>query len=245
MRVAENIAKFDIPQKKNSRVAVLGAGNLNDIDLTFLLTKFDEVVAVDWDVEAVAAGIDRQRSFAESAGTEWDRVSVAPAIDLANSESQPFLDLGTFDGVLSVGLLSQLIEQCLETNRSADSTKVAEQLRVTRECHLNQVLRILRPLGHALVTTEVVGSDTLPELSTTSDADLPPLLFHAMTRGNFFSGLQPTAVLDSAQRISSRFGRRVDPLPPWIWDLGPRIYAVVAYAFRPLTTAHSPSGERR
>ena len=42
------------------RLCLLGAGNLNDLDLTALLGRYREVVLVDLDGDAIRRGLNRQ-----------------------------------------------------------------------------------------------------------------------------------------------------------------------------------------
>lgn len=67
----------------NSRLCLLGAGNLNDIDLRAVLDECTEIALVDIDPEAVAAGIERQLG----AGPIDQRIRVISPVDLGGFEA--------------------------------------------------------------------------------------------------------------------------------------------------------------
>jgi hypothetical protein len=57
---------------------------------------------------------------------------------------------------------------------------------------------------------------------------------HQVQRRNFFSGVNP-ALLYQILATDQAFAATIDhlqTLAPWIWDLGPRHYAVCPFRFR-------------
>ncbi len=213
-------------ERTGPRLAVLGAGNTNDLDLPQLLETFAEITLVDWDREAVQRGVARQ------VGPQESRLRIAAAVDLSEAAADlrvpaaaGWLPAEPFEVVASIGLLSQLmLAACRRIERPAD---LAARARQVRQRHLECITRWTAKEGDALVTCEIVSSETLPELA--SAAVVAPLLGPALEAGNFFTGLHPAAVAASFREGTPAGGfRRQEWLSPWRWDLGPRVYAVAA-----------------
>ncbi|TWU04326.1 hypothetical protein Pla52n_23660 [Stieleria varia] len=223
------------------RLAVLGAGNLNDVDLHPLLQRFHQITLLDWDRNAVVAGVERQAKVHEDLWPS-DRIEIPPAIDLSTHSSE-LQSLEPFQVIASVGLLSQMIERELAQLAGLgvnDPVVISERLHHVRTRHFEIIDRMLSPEGTALLTTEFVSSDTLPGLAQVPEEQLAPVLRDAMLAGNFFSGMQPASVLDSARQVFQAGHRRIEPGTPWLWDFGPRTYAVVPYFILPPRRSISP-----
>lgn len=235
-RWIESLVQRSSSAREKRRLAVLGAGNTNDLDLARLSDLFDEVVLLDWDADAVRAGIERQKAMPQHAEPvagkdRWSRIIVGPSLDLSENSAK-IRSLGKFGVVASIGLLSQIIELSLSRladQKVDDPTDVADSLDVTRRKHFSVVSDLMGSASSAFVTTEFVSSQTLPALRTQPESQWGPLLRDALLEGNFFSGTQPASVLDSARTVFGRRDRTVQPTAPWRWDFGPRIYAVVGY----------------
>jgi hypothetical protein len=115
-------------------LAVLGAGNLNDLDLTELQRSYEAIHAIDVDEESVRLGIERQAASVE----------VHAPLDL----TAPLPPLGPFDVVLSAGVLTQMI--------------LGGDPLALRDKHLDDLVALAR--GRIVLVTDVVSSATAPSV---------------------------------------------------------------------------------
>ena len=67
-----------------------------------------------------------------------------------------------------------------------------------RRVHL---LRLTAAGGRTLLITDLVSSDTVPQLAKALPAELPKLMLQCLQSGNFFSGLYPAVVQHDIQHI--------------------------------------------
>ncbi|HVW27834.1 MAG TPA: hypothetical protein VHC69_20855 [Polyangiaceae bacterium] len=205
--------------RAGGRSCVFGAGNCNDLELPRLLSSFDELHLVDIDEAAMRAGIVRQ-------GVESnEKIRLHGGVD--------FSDLANVDGVLpqadvvvSTCVLSQLIDSVARASSSAGAAK--ERAVAVRDRHLDVLLRSTAPGGHAILVTDLVSSDTAPELRTCPELQLSKLRDQLIARHNYFHGTNPHAI---EQALTSRHGTRLARLerrPPWRWSIGDRVFLVTA-----------------
>lgn len=233
-------------------ICLLGAGNCNDVDLRQLTDRCREVVLVDLDADALQQAVERQQLAGHSAmrlqsGIDltgiFDRLPPHAAIEHSQTEQVTELtrlaesfspsDLTTgFDAVASVCLLSQLIDAV--ARRFPDPQVSLPLLQAVRRRHLRLLLEHCRPGGTAILFSEVVSSDTCPELATVSDAALPGLLADLLAAQNFFTGLHPGIILQELQSDASirPLVAGVKPIAPWKWPFLYRTYAVTAFVAR-------------
>ncbi len=231
-------------------VCLLGAGNCNDVDLNRLVDRCSEVHLVDLDADAMRSGIERQGltgderiqvssdvdvtgvfdrlkpNATEESGLATD--AIAELADTAQRHS-PALNCGSFDVVASVCLLSQLIDA---VTRSFPDPNVALPLvQAVRRRHLRLMLELCRPGGRAILFSEVVSSDTCPELAAAPDEHLPGLLAQLLAAQNFFTGLHPGVIHQELQSDPSLSPLVADvrSVPPWKWPFLYRTYAVTAF----------------
>ncbi|MBI2478026.1 MAG: hypothetical protein HYV60_05085, partial [Planctomycetia bacterium] len=104
---------------------------------------------------------------------------------------------------------------------------------VRRE-HLRRLIGLVAPGGTVVLVTDVVSSRTVPELATSSAAELPTLVGRAIAQRNFFSGVNPFVLkhlLETDESLATQLAD-VRLSNPWVWDLGPRLYAVCALTAR-------------
>lgn len=243
-----------------ARLCLLGAGNCNDLDLARLTPPCAEIHLVDLDGEALVEGLARQAPpHADRIRLHGDvdlsgllgRLPVtfrsAPLGDEANRESlvqaaleaRPGRSLpAPFDIVASVCLLSQLLEP--EVVAVAPNPRLHLPLiQALRLRHLQLLVEWLRPGGRGLLVTDIVSSVTCPTLASTPTEALPALLRQLVAQQNFFTGLNP-GVIEQQLRTAPNVGDRLEnvvALPPWLWDLGPRVYAVCAWSFVKMSNA--------
>lgn len=244
---------LDARAPTSERLCLLGAGNLNDVDLVALSSAFREIVLVDIDATALRRGLSRQ-GFAEDARF---RV-VAPAdvsgvfAKLAQREngkqlgdeaidsclrtlSQPH-GLGEHDHcdvVASVGLLTQLIDGVIRSV-GEPHPRSWELVSAIRTQHLRMMLELTTPGGAAVLVTEIVSSDSCPALLSVDEGGLPELVRREVAARNFFTGTNPAAIQQllrtdirlAEQLANTRFAE------PWLWQFLTRTYAVYALTMR-------------
>lgn len=232
------------------RLTLLGAGTCNDIDLTRLPPLYSEITLADFDAESLTSGLARQGQSANRSirsvivdvtgcSSELDQLSPAAA-DVAIAEMAALLDrrvqsvaaqIGAgCDVAVSMCLLSQLIQQVVE--------RLGEQhpgflplVQAVRQSHLRLLLNLVRPGGKAVLITDVVSSDTVPQLPRLPREELLPLLAALIPSRNFFSGLNPFIIhqLWTGDPKLQPLVQSVEPLAPWTWLLGQRTYLVCGF----------------
>lgn len=242
------------------RLCVLGAGNLNDLEVAPLLSAFREIVLVDVDDAAIRRGLSRQGFFEDARVRIVAPVDVSGAFadlaalpkDASNDEVSRCLraiaqhpDLGEqarCDVVASIGLLTQLIDGVLRSIGESHP-RSWELVSAMRSQHLRLMLSQLKAGGSAVLVTEVVSSDSCPELLSVSEDDLPSVLRRAIDARNFFTGTNPAALhqlLRSEAGIADRLAN-LRFTEPWRWPFLARTYAVYGVTLR----THSESAETR
>ena len=230
-RVMQLLRAAATPSGSTRRLVLLGAGNCNDVDLNQLVAHYDRIDLVDWDAAALAWGREQQ-GFA----TDSRLVSHAP-IDLRASDWQ----LPEADVVASLCVLSQLID-ALRRTTAGGPAELAGEIGNLVQNHLRQLVELLQPGGVGLLVTDFASSQTVPELATAGEAELPAVAGRLLQSGNFFQGLHPGGLY---QRLTTQpwFASRIRcqiPLSPWNWKVGNRVYAVSALVMRRKIVATSP-----
>lgn len=241
------------PSSGMSRLCVLGAGNCNDLDLAALLRAHREVHLVDLDAEALTRGVDRQgvaghRSLRTYGGVDvtgmldtiatWSPGTPIGAEDLVACTDAAVRCLGpslpgSFDLVASTCLLSQLIGTVLDAV-GEEHPRFSELMTAIRAGHLRLMAHLAAAGGAAALITDVVSSNTFPALGSVPEATLPGLLSKLARDRNFFHGVNPAALWSVVARDAVLHGELTGPdtVPPWRWDLGPRLYLVWALRWR-------------
>lgn len=238
---------------KSERLCLLGAGNLNDLDLTVLSSSFREIVLVDVDAAALRRGLSRQGFdedarfrvvapadisgvFSELAQMENDEQVRDEAIDSClRTLAQPH-GLGEhvrYDVVASVGLLTQLIDGVIRSIGESHP-RSWELVSAIRTQHLRLMLELTIPGGATVLVTEVVSSDSCPALLSMGEDGLMKLLRREIAAKNFFTGTNPAALqhllrteISLAEQLAN-----VQLTEPWLWSFLTRIYAVYGLTMR-------------
>ncbi len=229
-------------------LCVWGAGNCNDLALSQLLHEFAQLDLVDIDEEAIRSGIRRQHVASDKLTihggidvtgvthllSEW--VPEVPAtgeqVDACISSAlrcDPLASTGNYAVAASICLLSQLIESIAQT-LGEKHPRFFDLLTCVRREHLRRLIDLVAPGGSVVLITDVVSSLTVPELATSSPAELPVLIGRAISERNFFSGVNPFVIkrlLEEDELLATQV-TDVRLSNPWVWDLGPRLYAVCA-----------------
>ena len=245
-----SLAAGEFVSRVERTVSILGAGNCMDLDLQQLATLFHNVSLLDIDCEAVESGVNAVE------GLQMSRVQIVAPVDLAlplaTTKSASLLETGAIaqlcqqlasplatlpvapaDVIVSTCVLSQILS-ALTHLVTEEHAQFLPLIQAVRRGHLVRMLQLLKAGGRAILISDLVSSETTPELTSIDDASLPKLLAQALATGNFFSGLHPGVMLQdlaTAPDISPSVESPV-MIAPWRWQMGPRTYAVYAITFR-------------
>ncbi len=249
-RITQLVRDFAPRSASSSKkeLTILGAGNCNDLNLPAFLADEWQIQLVDLDSQALSDGVHRQKldddfRVAAHGGVDltglWNELSsLKPDTDpevireLAQRlpSSRPTYELPPGHVVLSVGLLSQLVEAAVLSigDRHPAFVELVQALRLQ---HLRLVHELTEPGGTFIVTSEVVSTDTAPQLAGLHDDELPSVLSKLLLEGNFFSGLHPSLIgqtLQSDRAIADQT-ESLRVAGPWLWNFGVRTYAVCGF----------------
>ena len=247
-------AATDVQSRRSDRashghrltIAIAGAGNCQDIDVAALAELFTEIRLIDIDAAAVNLVVSkcphgvasRIRIFApldiaapllsDAASTELhseSRTAFLSALETPSASDK----IPVSDVVISACILSQLIDTASQIVLP-EAPGFLSLIQAVRRGHLARLLDLTVAGGRTLLITDLVSSDTVPELNQTPPAELPKLMFQCLQTGNFFSGLSPAVLQHDLQSIPAFVQRCASfrILPPWHWQLGTRGFAVYA-----------------
>jgi hypothetical protein len=235
------------------RLAVLGAGNCNDLDLDALAQCYREVHLIDVDVEAlrrtqarvgpaVAArlvlhapvdltgSLDRLTAFRQTPPTP----AQLGALGKTGAEKVLAALPGGFDVTLSACLLSQLMHTCYLA-MGARNPGLSMTAYAVSVAHLRSLAGLLAPGGTGLLVTDTISSQTYAVDELWDERDPALMLAEIDRSGRVLSGTGPSQVrgiLIQDQVLSEQ----VTPprlVPPWRWRLASELtYVVYAYSFR-------------
>lgn len=242
------------PGIENDRpsLAIFGAGNGNDLAVERLLETFGRIHMFDLDQDALDHLKDRhcQSRLAKEV------IHVEPAIDLTGivtelqrypqnatrPQAEMFADKARavpniitdrqFDMVVSTCMLTQLFDGVLQAVGAAHP-HTHFLMFALREGHLNLMCRAIRPGGVGLLVTDIVSSDTLPELKNAKEESVLAIARQAIKQRNFFTGTLPWAIKDllSTMLLESA-DQPWEVHSPWKWQIGTnRCYLVTAIEF--------------
>lgn len=230
------------------RLCILGAGNCNDIDLNRLLAVYREIHLVDLDATSLEGGVARQGLAGNPAlhhyggidltgalGTMagWSDASGPAPQEIETLSAAPVAHVmgvlpGPFDVVVSTCVLSQLIDAVV-SSLGDGHPHFLECVQAVRLGHLRFVATLTQSGGMAVLISDLVSSETLPKLADVREGELAPLLVEAIRNQNFFHGVNPETVAASFNDAALRSEiSSIEWLSPWLWDMGPRLYAVWA-----------------
>jgi hypothetical protein len=233
------------------RVAILGAGNCNDLDLTALVKPFEQIHLADLDPAALVRALRRQtpgtrRRLVTHPGRDlsglvshlplWRQrapdletlARVAPAAAAQVVAQLP----GPFDLVVSDCLLSQIAWTCFRA--LGDGPLLTAVLDVAMAAHLRTLVALTRPGGRCLLVTDVVSSESQPLESLLPRADPGEILRDLDRRSELFTGTSPSLayMMLTADPDLAREVEDVSVIAPWLWDVSPRRKVLVcALAF--------------
>lgn len=232
-----------------SSAVLLGPGNCLDVDFSELSDLFQTLHLVDLDRTAVHDGIS-------ASGLSFDRMQIHAPVDIAEpllsltgehfapgadglgnalevlqqlSSENGVADIPEADVVVSLCVFSQILD-ALQQIISDRHPIFAHALKSVRIGHLRRMLSMLRPGGVAIFVTDIVSSDTAPELKSATTESMPDLVKKLVEEQNFFSGTNPAMVLADLNMLSRlpNGADTVHTIDPWPWQMGERTYAVYA-----------------
>ena len=140
---------------------------------------------------------------------------------------------GGFDVVASTCLLTQLIGSVVAAIGEAHP-RFADVVQAVRSGHLRLLAHLARSGGAVVLVTDIVSSATLPGLGDVPEESLPGLLAQLARDRNFFHGVNPAALQSLVARDPTLNADLTGPdtVPPWRWEMGPRIYLTWALRWR-------------
>jgi hypothetical protein len=225
------------------RLAVLGAGNCNDIDLPRLAEAFGEIHLVDMDGTALARAVARQpddvrprlhRHAVDLSGLPARRLGrwrrVPPAATEIEAAAGAALDSiltklgGPFDVVASTCVLTQMAFALREALGERHPALEAARFALMRT-HLSTLVGLTAPGGVALFASDVVSSTTyaLDEAAGRAPTDL---LRDVVASGAAYFAANPELVAGLLAEVGTP-----ELLEPWLWT-GPLARTYLVYALR-------------
>jgi len=223
------------PSSGRGRLALLGIGNANDVDLAALAPRFGELHLADVDAEAVGRAVARvpeplRARFTVHAPIELsgllDRVHAdppGPAMVAAAVARVAAALPGPFDVVVSCSLLTQLQLVLLQLVGDTDPSFEALRAAVSA-AHVRTLATLLAPGGVALLVTDLTSSEIYPPIDHLDPgADLGKLMADLLAGGHVIYVAHP-GMLSAEIRRDPELGRRYtirSPVGPWLWRNGP------------------------
>jgi hypothetical protein len=239
-----SMERLIVPKTRGGKICVLGAGNCNDLDLTWLTEVYREVHLVDLDEEALAEGVARQKvdgaavhchSPIDLTGiaaqvAQWEsKVPGEPAIVAAIERllEAPDCRWGECDRVVSPCVLTQTMNPPRNALREAygPSHPLRAKLRqalLTR--HLRTIAASLRPSGKGVVAIDLISNELFEGLPRVGLDELPGLMSKFIGDGRHYLGVEPAAIV-AAWRGAEELRRQLKAPEfhrPWLWHLGLR-----------------------
>lgn len=206
--------------RRQGKVAILGAGNCNDLDLVQLASECGEIHLFDLDREAMEGALLRQGV------SERPNIHLRDDLELSGlSDSEhatgpdPAAD---FDLVVSTCVVSQLLEtvsRVLPPGLHRDRIMLQ-----VRDVHVCLMTGLTAPGGTGIVVTDMAEADSDPDSSAPPE---PASARELARKGSHFLGLDPKGIRQALGAV-----RNLKESEPWAWQLDPvRRYLVQAFRF--------------
>jgi len=236
----------------NGRLAVLGAGNCNDLDLPALATSaFSEIHLVDIDQEALERARDRQAAEVASSLVLHAPVDLSGALGVlpvfrrerptpAQISALPQLCVetveaalpGTFDTVVSACLLSQIMHGCrMALGEHPDLETIACALALG---HLRSMVRLLRPGGTAVFASDTCSSEMYPLEERCRQFSPLAVLGRLEETDNILSGTRASMIFEAltGDPVIAPLVERPQLVEPWLWKMGTLTLLVYGLVFK-------------
>ena len=237
------------PEGSSERLCVLGAGNLNDLEIESLLRHFAEVHLVDLDRAALERSLDRVPVELRSRCVlhapvdlggllekleRWGAMRVTPeelirhpeAVARGVSEALG----GPFSVVVSACLLTQIQFSTLQV--LGDRHPLFEAVRLTATVtHLRLLNRLIAPGGRGIFAADLTSNQTYPLDRLPPDADLRSVYAELLATKNVIYVSHPEVIrsLASEDPVLAKELLLNGPVDVWLWNNGPaRVFLVYA-----------------
>jgi hypothetical protein len=241
-------------EERGGSIAVLGAGNCNDLDLGELARHFDKIHLFDLDRQALlhalarepaavagrtvvhapvdlSGAIDKMATFRDSRPTDEDLAGLPTSI----VEHVLGAIAARFDTVVSTCLLSQLLHGAAIA-LGADHPDLTALSCVLALAHVRCVATLLAPGGRGVLITDMASSERIPQIAPSSSSDWEGLALRLEREHLSASGTGPSflrRVLEDDRVITPLLAAPPRTLEPWIWRFGDRLnYLVHGFTFR-------------
>jgi hypothetical protein len=234
------------------RLAVLGAGNCNDLDLPALAAKYRELPLVDVDVEAVERARSRQPPEVATALVLHAPVDLSGALEKlaefrderptpaqiaaipGNAADNVKMEVrGTFDTVMSTCLLSQIMHGArMALGEHPDLELIATALALG---HLRSMVRLIRPGGTGIFASDTCSSEMYPPLVDRCRKFSPlAVLGRLEETENILSGTRPSMIFEAltSDPVISPTIAPPQLIEPWLWRLGKLTLLVYGVVFK-------------
>lgn len=206
--------------RRQGKVAILGAGNCNDLDLVQLASECGEIHLFDLDREAMEDALLRQGV------SEKHKFHLRDDLDLSGlSDSAPGtarITAPDFDLVVSTCVVSQLLEtvsRVLPPGLHRDRIMLQ-----VRDAHIRLMTGLMAPGGTGIVVTDMAEADS--DLDSSAPPE-PASATELARKGSYFLGLDPKGIQQALGAV-----RNLQQSEPWTWQLDPvRRYLVQAVRF--------------
>ena len=236
------------------QLAILGAGNCNDLALDEIAARFDRRApgghrsrgdrarpgnASRRQVAAAAAACTRRWTSAGGLAEvgKFRRRTATPAelgaLPGAATRAALAAVPERFEAVASTCLLSQLVHGCQQL-LGPDHAQIQEIACAVVVAHLRVVAQLLAPGGSALLVTDMVSSDTYPLEELWGQRSPWALVDELETSGNHLSGTTPKFLrrIVNTDPVIAPLAGRVELETPWLWALSEEeTYLVYAMRF--------------
>jgi hypothetical protein len=234
--------------KAGGRLALLGAGNCNDVDLQALLTTYGEVHLVDIDRQAIAsarAHLDKDSQPRVFLHAPVDLSGLLNVWDAARTKLPTFSEIdswpargaqnvqkalpGPIDLVASCCVLTQMswgLRQSLGQNHPSE-TQARESLVAA---HLRSMCALAAG-GKVVLACDMISTEYYPLDDLPANTDLAVLMERLVTEQNYYQGANPVLVRRLLRRdpVISQAVKSATWLAPWLWH-GPKERTYLVYA---------------
>lgn len=240
------------PPDGAGRLALLGAGNCNDVDLVALGDRYRELHLIDLDAAALARAHERQPPAVKGKlhrHAPVDLTGLLPALDRWQKKPPTLKEIdaavaeavarlcgglpGPFDVVASCCLSTQLAHG-ITSVLGVNSGILPDVRQAGATVHLRTLAGLLAPTGQALFISDMVSSETYPLEELSEGRDLKDVMADLIRDGNFILGSDPMLQSKLLRRdpVLSQQAAPARPVAPWIWrPVRARCFLVYGFVF--------------
>jgi len=222
------------------RIAILGAGNCNDIDLPTLAKAFSEIHLFDIDAESLTCALAEQPSEVQGACHPHvrDLTGIASFLEQWRSNTpEPMAaqlaawtqlaelvdEVGAFDVVISTCMLSQVAINLRDFFGIVPALNSA--LCAAIAGHVMLAATLTQPGGTLIIVSDCI-TNRFPIYEETERRGALEAIFHLAAQGAAFPGTEPSLIHDLL--AGSNIGQ-TEFKNAWIWALSPsQTYLVYA-----------------